>query len=322
MEPKLIIFAIDCFDLQVYEQNWRDGGYFPVDGVYTEMFEMVPTTLPVWTTFFTGASIEEHGILKTGVKDDGSPYSIHDVKVDEKRFIWNQLNEMNYSVGIYKLPMAYPVTPKKGWNVSDFFHPKKVAPPGIFDVIRIPSQMDYYLHRIEITDEEKEFGLSFDRLETMHDMVEGWAKRDYDYLFADASCINKIFELNPVDVLIVYAFSIDVFQHYAHPFPDVLAKVYDNVKMWIDSIQWKLKPDKIIAVSDHGCDYPRPLEQTGVSRVMRTTQQFSYTENNVLNFGHHSGHGFFFTDIVKELPEQIDMTWVYNFILMHMESEK
>jgi predicted AlkP superfamily phosphohydrolase/phosphomutase len=132
MDQKVFVIGLDgaTFDLI---QPWVEAGKLPVfdrliqEGISGPLSSTFPPlTGPAWSSFMTGKSPAQHGVLEFFRRQEGSYRQVLNNRQDiDGKSLWRCLSEGGKSVGVMGVPLTYP--PEK---VNGFIITGLLTPPG------------------------------------------------------------------------------------------------------------------------------------------------------------------------------------------------
>jgi predicted AlkP superfamily phosphohydrolase/phosphomutase len=140
---KVMLIGLDGVPLNII-RRWADGGHLPTlrrlmdTGVVGELYSSIPPTSgPSWSSFMTGMNPGKTGIYDFLYRREGT-YHFPPVNASQRSgvTIWRYLSDAGYQVGVFNLPMSYPVEKINGfmvsgwmtpYNATDFVHPPELA---------------------------------------------------------------------------------------------------------------------------------------------------------------------------------------------------
>lgn len=145
-KKKLLVVGFDALDIELFKGRNKLG----LEAV--ELFSPVPVTGPAWTSMYTGAGVQAHGvrdafgrslrhaIVKAHPWLDDVAWAVRDVLVRLRlkepvvchrtslntpaMFFWDALSEAGLSVKLVNLPVTWPARPLKGLYVAGFPLPR------------------------------------------------------------------------------------------------------------------------------------------------------------------------------------------------------
>lgn len=249
---KLIILGLDGMPFSLMKKFIEDGT-MPAsskiigDGNLMQMNASIPDVSSVsWSSFITGKSPSEHGILGF-VEIDPSNYRIKfpNFLDNNCKTFWETLSEKGKSCCVINVPGTYPAKPLNGILISGF-------PAVNIEKAVYPSSLTYTI---------KNFKYKLD--------VEfPGSKDDLDFFFSDLldtmkirmNVFKNLFHKNNFDLFFPCITEIDRFHHF---FFDALSNDDEKSKRLIqfykildehisEIYSWADKNDKFIMISDHG----------------------------------------------------------------------
>jgi predicted AlkP superfamily phosphohydrolase/phosphomutase len=272
-QPRLLILALDgaTFDLI---GPWVEQGKLPTfarlirGGVHGALRSTTPPITPcAWTSFSTAQNPGRHGIFDFQQFVPGT-YELAPTNgaMRKARTIWEYLNDLGLTVGLYNLPWMYPPPRLNGYCVCGFdapdINPKAVHPPDLSRELHaaVPG-----------------ISLAAEFLKKRNGEYDLDALRRQVRVNIDAA--RFLLEKHPVDVCLLTFMLLDQVAHffyYADPalrgarrlegphgpggstrpavdVPDVLLAVHQWVDEGLAEILDLIPPDcLVIGVSDHG----------------------------------------------------------------------
>jgi len=229
----------------------------------------IPHTGPAWSSLYTGVNPEMHGVTEGGWLLDHKGYS--DLQVNT---IF-QLISKKYTLGIFTMPITYPVDVSiNGWMVSGFpspsINPDCIYPPQLLDWLKT---------------EEVDYDLFSGKTINHHEL------NDVESLIHEKTrCIKKLYQRHPVDILFLGYTFVDKLSHeipmttkrflgcfiyylqhqpskwilkifeelkhatldFLYPISQEMLSVYNLVDNLVGDVYDYFQPDYFIICSDHG----------------------------------------------------------------------
>lgn len=132
MPPKLMVIGLDgaTFDLIL---PWIQAGKLPnlqrliQSGVSGPLFSTYPPlTGPAWSSFMTGKSPAQHGVLEFFRRQEGTYRQVLNSRLDiDGKSLWMRLSEGGKKVGVVGIPLTYPPEAVNGFMITGL-----LTPPG------------------------------------------------------------------------------------------------------------------------------------------------------------------------------------------------
>jgi len=215
-------------------ENMRDGEYYPYKSGYME-------TVRSWTSIYLGTN--RHPF--TGGWDNWLNHNYSDEP--DLPYVWNDINNRGYSIGVYGMPLTYPPFELNGWVVSGF-----PCPGGKVPVY--PSDLGLYINRhmtdiFDTVTSDGSFPRTVSRRHWYIYVEKGGSRLILEFLLNKMKNLKTIWNLMPVDVVFVGFSFVDHALHLGHKNIQSLYKIAD---MSIGDVKSVLSPSKLLIVSDHG----------------------------------------------------------------------
>jgi predicted AlkP superfamily phosphohydrolase/phosphomutase len=158
MSLKVFVIGVDgaTFDLL---RPWVEAGKLPhikrliqggISGSLSSVFP--PLTGPAWSSFMTGKTPAEHGVLEFFRRKEGTYRQILNNRLDiDGKSLWKYLSDGNKSIGIMGVPMTYPPEAVNGFIITGLLTPPGrrdfTYPPGLLE--EIEAQVGEYHLRLD-----------------------------------------------------------------------------------------------------------------------------------------------------------------------------
>jgi predicted AlkP superfamily phosphohydrolase/phosphomutase len=256
----ILVLGVDALD---YDLSLKYGLEYAKEGYFADYKSAYWSTVPSWTSIYTGMTREEHGCppgwhdwlynqVKTVKPDDVEEQElpiIYEKPYRELPFVWNLLNHQGKSTGVFKMPLTFPAHRVKGWMVSGF--PAVKNKRAIYPVDAMLQLHDYspgILQRLEnnfITNFKKIDGL----IERGHTID---AKLTTQHIMSALNNLTRLLEWNRPDVLFVGYSFLDHIGHMGIRKEQTQEAVYKLVDWAITETRDLCEADATIIVSDHG----------------------------------------------------------------------
>ena len=112
-------FGLSMPNLEALRQNGLSG-----DLIST----VPPITPPAWTTMVTGRNPGEHGLLNFALREETS-YRVQSLNASHRasKPIWTELSEAGKRVGVFNVPMTYPLQLVNGFMIAGLGAPSPDA---------------------------------------------------------------------------------------------------------------------------------------------------------------------------------------------------
>ncbi len=257
---ELLVICYDGLDRQFFEQTMSPE----MTGKLYDYRSEYQDTVMSWTSIYTGLTKEEH---KFGTGWYG--FLENKYRINKFNCIWDDIQQSKRTVGLFNLPLTYPVFPVNGWIVGGFpsFRRKerRAYPYGINDYLEMHNHyLDFHKQSGQYPDDPREKGnihLSFTDIHAHQRIVEMVENR--------LNTLDAIVNDNPVDVCMAGYSWLDHAGHLGFN----INGLYSNgvVNMSIQPLIDICQPEKIIIVSDHGgYFYIIPTEATVDDEVSGT----------------------------------------------------
>lgn len=263
-----LFLGIDAFDKQLIK---KFNLTFQKAGFFANYRPVYCSTVPSWTSIYTGLTREEHGAppgwkdwlfnqVKTNITNKathkagerGGPrtYSFDYRKLP---FIWDRINKKEISTGVYGMPLTYPVRKVKGWMVAGFPAPN-VDQNRLFYPVELSSLVKQFSTDImQVLD--KEFITNFKRMGLrMHKEFAKYDTIDFMDKFSKLKKDNilRIIDHHPCEIYFIGLNFLDHAGHLGIINETTMEGIYRVLDEFIMDLLSKLNPEKIIIVSDHG----------------------------------------------------------------------
>lgn len=263
-QRKVFVIGLDgaTFDLI---GPWIESGKLPTLSFLIErgvsgplLSTYPPLTGPAWSSFMTGKSPTQHGILDFFRRRDGSYQQILNNRTDiDGASLWHHLREAGKQVGIIGLPLTYPPEPVNGFMITGLLTPAGCRdftfPTDLLDEIEARFG-EYYLR----LDEKYHPKSPLPFIEELHNNLEN-NSRVAQYLMTH----------KPWDFFMVHFYGTDRIQHELwhmidpnHPDHDPeenarLGNVIEDFFIKVDRVIGRLLKNlddetMVIIMSDHG----------------------------------------------------------------------
>jgi predicted AlkP superfamily phosphohydrolase/phosphomutase len=160
MVQKLLVIGLDgaTFDLIL---PWVKAGKLPAlkrliqDGISGPLESTYPPlTGTAWSSFMTGKSPAQHGLLEFFRRQDGTYRQVLNNRLDmDGKSIWKHLSEGDKSVGVMGVPLTYPPEPVNGFLITGL-----LTPPGRRDFtypVDLLSELETHIGEYHLRLDEK-----------------------------------------------------------------------------------------------------------------------------------------------------------------------
>lgn len=289
MGRKVVVIGLDgtTFDLIL---PWMQAGKLPVlnqlmqAGISGPLLSTYPPlTGPAWSSFMTGMSPTQHGVLEFFRRQDGSYRQILNNRQDiDGKSLWRCLSEGNKFVGVIGVPLTYPPEPVNGFLITGL-----LTPPGRRD----------FTYPRELLDEiEKQVGEYRVRHEEEHRPNNPYPllNEEYEVLENNLKAALYLMKHKPWDFFMLHILGTDRIQHEfwhildpKHPDHDpaeverlgnVVLSFFERVDAAVGRLLEVLDEDTaVILMSDHGfgpvykfINFNTWLLKEGLLRLKRT----------------------------------------------------
>lgn len=222
------------WDLPNIEEIMKTGSHG------TLMSTIPPVSAPAWATVITGKDPSWHGVTHFVDTDvfRGKERLINSKSIRGKK-LWQRLNEMMFSTGMFTVPLTYPVERVNGFMVSGLMTPSRYA--QIFPYLNM---------KIELLDWQK-YKSSNEVQKFIKDIWKNTQEK-----WNTMACLTKTFD---IDFLFMVEGNTDAFQHrvfyggMTELNMDLAGKYFHYVDGLIGSFRDKMLGEcPIIIMSDHG----------------------------------------------------------------------
>ena len=215
-----------------------------------------PLTPPAWTTFQTGVSPKEHGILDFVLYNPESYYEpiFFNSTLIRHKTLWEILNENQISVISIGLPGTYPPPKIKNAVVSDLLTPSLKS-----DFI-YPKEL-----KKEFLEKFPQYKFVVDQGEIIQSSLSKFIQKLIEVERQRVNVFNFLYKKFPeTQVGFVQFQSIDNLQHALYPFIDPkdeefsksiwekASQFYQSIDENIKNLLEIFKPSHVIVLSDHG----------------------------------------------------------------------
>jgi len=263
-QKKVFVIGLDgaTFDLLL---PWVKMGRLPVlsrlikGGISGPLLSTFPPlTGPAWSSFMTGKSPAQHGILEFFRRKDDSYQQVLNNRMDiDGCSLWHYLSEAGKQVGVMGVPLTYPPEPVNGFIITGLLTPADCRdftyPPALLN--EIESQFGEYHLRLDEKYHPKSPHPFIDEL--------------YKNLENNSRVAQYLLTHKDWDFFMVHFYGTDRIQHELwhmldpnHPDHDPdeiksLGNVVENFFIKVDSVVGELVNDLddetlILVMSDHG----------------------------------------------------------------------
>ena len=283
----ILVLGVDGLDFNLcnrYELEFAKSGYF------ADYKSKYWSTVPSWTSIYTGMTREEHGCppgwhdwlynqVKT-VRPEGVPEQelpvIYEKPYRELPFVWNLLNHQGKTTGVFKMPLTFPAHRVQGWMVSGF--PAVNNRRGIYPVDAMLQLQDYspgILQRLE-----KNFITNFKKVDGLIDRGHSIdAMMTVKHIQSALNNLTRLLLWQRPDVLFVGFSFLDHIGHMGMRKESIQLAVYKLVDWAINETLALVNADATIIVSDHG-GVVRTLETFNESRTIERPPYVCFPETS------------------------------------------
>jgi len=267
--PRLLIIGLDGVGLDLVEEFIARGQMPCLEkllqrGTSAALTSVLPpTTLPAWTSVFTGASPSDHGIPDF---TERTGYRIRFVGAGQRRLgtVFRYLNQHGLTTGTAWFPATYPPEPLNGYQISGWDSP--VTHAGDDSFVHPKS-----LHG-EMSTKFKKEHLSFDAIdefEKNHDWYQNAAESLVQHIKQRREMAKWLLSEHPTDIAAFYFGEADTAAHHFWAFHDplsprrprdvspelraALGNVYRELDAAVQNLIDAVGEDTpVVLVSDHG----------------------------------------------------------------------
>jgi predicted AlkP superfamily phosphohydrolase/phosphomutase len=143
--PRMVVLGLDGLSRSLALRLARKGGFEYLRSLCSPGCSPISAELPElspvnWTSFYTAAGPEEHGIYGfTSIDPRTYSLSFADFTQVRCRTVFDRLAERGFTSRVINLPNTYPARPIGGWLVSGFTAlelPRAVHPPFLLGPLR------------------------------------------------------------------------------------------------------------------------------------------------------------------------------------------
>ena len=203
-----------------------------------EEFKGVPFSGPAWTSIYTGLPPEEHGVESAAWISGSNKYAGFDQMPET---VWEGLNKKKVSVGLFNMPMTYPIKPIDKWMVSGF-------PCNTANTIAHPESV------------EEELPLNYDQFLESKIILSESSERLSDWRFAERKRLEvfkKLVKERPTEVVAYGTVMFDRFCHIIRLDKDneESCGLYKEMDKLVGELLGIVPADNVMMVSDHGFEY-------------------------------------------------------------------
>lgn len=298
-----LLIGIDGFDKQLVE---KFNLSFQREGAFGDYKPIYCSTVPSWTSIYTGLTREEHGappgwrdwlfnqvkttITKSSTHKPGEPggpinYSFNYRKLP---FVWDRINKEGISTGVYGMPLTYPVRKINGWMVAGFPAPN-VDQHRLFYPVELSSIVKQFSTDIlQVLDTEfithfKQMGPRLHKEFAKYDTIEFIDK----FSKLKKANVLRIINQHPCEVYFIGLNFLDHAGHLGIINETDMGDVYRILDEFIMDLLSSLNPEKMIIVSDHGgqiFEVPSPEDKRYLTFQHTNTGVF-FTKNVEIDEG-------------------------------------
>lgn len=270
--PKLLVVGVDAFSYNFFTKhlknntayNWMFNNIAEGEMVVRELEAhgewnkydrktSQPSTGPNWSSMYTGLKPKEHGITSKGwIKDDLDYASLKHMTVFE------HLDRMGYSQGVYSMPVTYPA-PKleNGWSISGFPSPLGTEETMHPDIEEVETLAELPRNIMQVREQ-----LPLPEIESLPLWGEELSSEQRQEVVSrtiniEADKIEGLLEMQAnksTEILYYGTHAVDKICHMYNLEPDnpPVASVYTAIGQLIKQLVKVLTPKNFVMVSDHG----------------------------------------------------------------------
>lgn len=227
-----------------------------VSGTLTSTYP--PLTGPAWSSFMTGKTPAQHGVLEFFRRQEGSYHQVLNNRLDiDGKSLWSFLSEGGKQVGVVGVPLTYPPEPVNGFLITGLLTPPNrrdfTYPPGLLE------ELEAHLGQYHLRHDEKyRPGNPFPIL-----------KEEYQTLENNTQAALYLIKQKEWDFLMLHFYGTDRIQHEfwhlidpEHPrhekdeadrLGDVVRDFYQRIDESIGKLLAAVDEDTLVMImSDHG----------------------------------------------------------------------
>ena len=279
----ILLLGVDALDLNLckrYNFDFLESGY---TADYKSQYW---STVPSWTSIYTGLTRQEHG-QPPGWHDwlYHQVKTVHEVppenlpkeperKFRELPFVWNLLNHQGKTTGIFKMPLTFPAHRVKGWMISGFpaVNNRRAAYP-VDAGLQLRDYSPDILQRLEAN-----FITNFKK-------IDGLVSRGHSvnaditvkHLNSALRNLKALLNWRRPNILFVGYSELDHIGHMGIVKEDDQQGVYKIINWVINETLELAEADAVIIVSDHGGEV---MDFTN-ERSQKTFHAWEHTEDGV-----------------------------------------
>jgi predicted AlkP superfamily phosphohydrolase/phosphomutase len=264
-DQKVFVLALDGATLDLISP-WVNSGYLPhigrliregISGSLQSIYP--PLTGPAWSSFMTGKSPGNHGVLEFFRRQSGSYRQVLNSRLSiNGKSLWGLLSEAGKSVVVMNIPMTYPPEPVNGCLITGLLTPYGrrdfTYPPGLLEELEAHLGGSY-LHR---HDEKYRASNPYALLREQHAILDN-----------NLQAALYLMEHKPWDFFMLHFLGTDIIQHEMwhnldadHPqhnpvereqLGNVILDFYQHVDNTVGRLMELIdESTSVILMSDHG----------------------------------------------------------------------
>lgn len=217
-----------------------------------------PLTGPAWSSFMTGKTPAQHGVLEFFRRHPGTYRQELNTRQDiDGKSLWSYLSEAGKSTGVMGVPLTYPPEPVNGFMITGL-----LTPPGRRDFIYPPGLLD------ELESHLGSYILRHDEKYRKHNPFP-LIKEEYEVLENNTRAALYLMNHKKWDFFMVHILGTDRIQHEfwhtldpQHPahdssesehLGDVVADYFAKLDVSVGRLLANLEDDTaVLLMSDHG----------------------------------------------------------------------
>ncbi len=264
--PKLLVIGLDGMTPSLlFEELARLENFKALieSGVHGELASVSPPMSGcAWPSFFTGLEPKRHGFDENQRRFEDMSYA--DVKVPK---LWDFLNRAGISTGFHNMPLAYQMSPMRGYIVPGRFAPLQRMTPEVRGTLQ-----GYRAHPRIAPQCTPEF------------LREQWE--------TDRQCVHfweKLVREHPTDLATIVLYTSDNVGHWFWDDPSALHDSYGLLDSLVGRIMNSVEADNVIIMSDHGMN---GKEEPGTEEFRKVLSDKGETVHHEMQ-GWHQKNGIF-----------------------------
>jgi len=278
----ILVLGVDALDINLCR---RYGFSFLESGYVADYTSKYWSTVPSWTSIYTGLTREEHGcppgwhdwlynqVKTVGDLADVKPI-IYEKPYRELPFVWNLLNHQGKSTGVFKMPLTFPAHRVRGWMISGF--PAVNNPRAAYPVdagLQLQNYAPDIFQRLE-----PDFVTNFKNIDGLRERGSiPDATIVIKHIQAAVNNLIRLLDWHRPDVLFTGFSFLDHLGHIGIVKEEDQKAIYQIVEWAINEVLEVAEAKATIIVSDHGGEI---LDFTN-DRSQKTFHAWEHTEDGV-----------------------------------------